>query len=126
MGTYVTAVYDSLWYIAQVEGEEEDEEEEGFTLLRYMNRMGPNQFFWDTKPDIFKTNNVDILCSVDPPIPVSSRYYGVSKIALKKIETLFRLEIFWFNTNFNCWGTKVPVILHLCLKLNQKIFRQKN
>lgn len=38
VGQYVAAVYNHLWYIAQVEGEEEEEEVENYTLLRYMNR----------------------------------------------------------------------------------------
>jgi len=33
-------VYDKAWYVAQVEGEEPEEETEGFTLLKYMERKG--------------------------------------------------------------------------------------
>ena len=94
VGEYVAAIYDGLWYIAQVEGEEEDEEVTGFTLLRYMNRKGHNQFYWDSKPDLLKTNNKDILCKTQPPIPVSSRYVGYPKNVLKNVDTL-RLTIFW-------------------------------
>lgn len=39
VGQFVAAVYSNMWYIAQVEGEEEDEELPGYTLLRYMNRL---------------------------------------------------------------------------------------
>jgi hypothetical protein len=40
--SYVAAVYDGDWYVAQVEGEET----EGYTLLKYMERKGNNQFVW--------------------------------------------------------------------------------
>ena len=42
VGGYVAAVYDGDWYMAQVEGEEP----EGYTLLKYMERKGNNQFVW--------------------------------------------------------------------------------
>jgi hypothetical protein len=32
VGSYVAAVYDGDWYVAQVEGEEPEEETEGYTL----------------------------------------------------------------------------------------------
>ncbi len=48
VGSWVVAVYkvESLaeWYVAQVEGEEPEEEEEGYTLLNYMERCCFNQF----------------------------------------------------------------------------------
>lgn len=69
VGTYVAAVYDSQWYIAQVEAEEPENECEGFTLLRYMQRKGPNQFVWGEKVDTLKTINEDILSKLPPPHP---------------------------------------------------------
>jgi len=44
VGSYVAAVYDGDWYVAQVEGEEPEEETEGYTLLKYTERKGHNQF----------------------------------------------------------------------------------
>jgi len=51
VGSFVVAVFDKAWYVAQVEGEEPEEETEGFTLLRYMERKGANQFVWGKKSD---------------------------------------------------------------------------
>ncbi len=52
--------------MAQVQGEEP----EGYTLLKYMERKGNNQFVWGSGKEY---TTKDILCIVDPPIPVSSR-----------------------------------------------------
>jgi len=93
VGTYVAAVYDNAWYICQVEGEEEEDETPGFTLLRYMNFMGHNQYFWDEKPDILKTNHLDILCKTSFPVPVSSRYMGLKKEDVVKVDKLFRFLV---------------------------------
>ena len=87
VGSYVVALYESRWYVAQVEGEDPDEETEGFTLLHYMNHKGFNQFSWGEKKDILKTNNKDIICAIGPPIPVSSRAMGLRKNDLDKVLT---------------------------------------
>lgn len=86
-----------------MEGEEEENETEGFTLLCYMNRMGRNQFSWENKPDILKTLNQDILLKTEPPVPVSSRYHGYPNNILKKVEALYRVSRFtvvYFKFNF--------------------------
>jgi len=67
--SYVAAVYDSKWYVAQVEGEEPENECPGFTLLKYMERKGENQFVWGDGKDTLKTIDKDILRIVDPPSP---------------------------------------------------------
>jgi hypothetical protein len=92
VGGYVAAVYDGDWYVAQVEGEEPEEETEGYTLLKYMERKGNNQFVWGSGKDTLKTINKDILCIVDPPIPVSSRLWGLPKDVVKNIEKILRVK----------------------------------
>ena len=87
VGSYVVAIYENHWYIAQVEGEDPDEETEGFTLLHYMDLKGFNKFTWGEKKDILKTNNKDIICAVSPPIPVSSRAMGLKQEDLDKVMT---------------------------------------
>jgi hypothetical protein len=91
VGAFVVAVYDKQWYLAQVEGEEPDEESEGLTLLKYMERRGNNQFIWGQTCDRLKTLDSDILLRVEPPIPVSSRLWGLPKDVLKEVEKLFRV-----------------------------------
>jgi hypothetical protein len=51
VGSYVAAVYDDELYVAQVEGREP----EGYTLLKYMERKGNNQFVWGSVNDTLKT-----------------------------------------------------------------------
>jgi len=87
VGSFVAAVYDGTWYIAQVEGEEPEEETEGYSLLKYMNKVGNNQFVWGSD-DTLKTINSDIMMKVDPPIPISSRLWGLPKEVVKEIEVL--------------------------------------
>ncbi len=76
VGSFVAAVYERHWYISQVEGEEPENDCDGFILLKYMQRIGNNQFIWGRVPDLLKTIHFDILLKTDPPIPVSNRYWG--------------------------------------------------
>lgn len=80
-----------------MEGQEEELEIEGLTLLRFMNRIGLNQFFWDKKPDILTVNNNDILLRTDPPHPVSTRYMGYSKQLVSQLDRLLRNSFVWFD-----------------------------
>jgi len=50
-----------------------------------MERKGNNQFVWGSGKDTLKTINKDIICIVDPPIPVS-RLWGLPKDVVKSIE----------------------------------------
>ena len=97
VGQFVVAMYDSTWYIAQVEGEEPENKCEGFTLLKYMERKGHNQFVWGQVSDQLKTINTDILLTVEPPVPISSRFLGLPKDVVKEVEKLLRVKwsIIW-------------------------------
>ena len=64
---------------------------EGFTLLKYMERNGVNQFVLVKQSDRLKTLHTDILLKVAPPIPVSSRLWGLPKDVVKKVLKLFRV-----------------------------------
>jgi hypothetical protein len=58
-----------------------------------MQRIGHNQFVWG-KGDILKTINSDILLKTEPPIPVSSRYWGLPKDVVKTLDKMLRVK--WF------------------------------
>lgn len=98
VGDFVVAVYDDDWYICQVEGDEI--EQDGYTLLRYMTRVGTNQHFWDPKPDILRTLNSDILIKTAPPVPISSRYMGFPKKVFMQLNNLLRKFCVYFWTCF--------------------------
>jgi hypothetical protein len=85
VGSYVAAVYDKEWYVAQVEGEEPKKEKNGYSLQKHMERKGNNQFVWGSWKDTLKTVNTDILRRVDPQIPVSSRLWGLPKDIEKRM-----------------------------------------
>lgn len=93
VGQYVAAVYNGDWYIAQVEGEEEEEEKQGYTLLKYMKREGYNMFIW-SKLDMLQTLHVDILMPTPAPVPTSNRgYCGYDKKVLGEVEKSFRVGV---------------------------------
>ena len=121
VGSWVVAVYESEWYIAQVEGEEPEEEVLGFTLLKYMDRKGHNQFCWGQRADRLKTNNKDILLKVDPPIPVSSRYLGLPKDIVSKV--YYHLRVKW--SFICCFYLYLPLLFHFKTLLNPSNFNQK-
>ncbi len=77
-----------------MEGEEPEEESDRLTLLKYMEQRGNNQFIWGQTCDRLKRLESNILFSVEPPIPVSSRLWGLPKDVLKEVEKLFR--VLWF------------------------------
>ncbi len=79
VGSFVVAVYEKAWYIAQVEGEDPEEELDGFTLLKYMSHIGHNQFVWSNHVDRLKTNNSDILLKLELLVPISFRFFGLPK-----------------------------------------------
>ena len=39
---------------------------------------GKNNFKWPVRDDILHYDNEDILCSIEPPFPISRRFYGLS------------------------------------------------
>ena len=74
--------------IRQVEGEEPEEEKDGLVLVKYMKHSGgrvKNSFIWPSKSDMLQTNVYDIVCKVDPPIPISNRAHGVNLKDMKII-----------------------------------------
>lgn len=90
VGAFVVAMYEGTWYVGQVEGEDPDEEAEGFTLIQYMERKGDNRFVW-SKKDLLKTLNTDILLQTEPPIPVSTRgFFGLPSDTLRNVEKLVK------------------------------------
>ena len=107
VGAFVAAIYEDDWYIAQVEGEDSDEETDGFVLLKYMkptSQKNENSFVWPERADLLKTNIDDIIAKVDPPIPrLSSRAFGLCDkdfdIVKNKLVKWF-LFIYFFIFNF--------------------------
>jgi hypothetical protein len=92
-GSYVAAVYNQDWYVAQVEAEEPENECSGFTLFKHIERKGHSQFVWGSGKDTLKTN-YDVVVVIYPPIPVSSRLWCLPKEFVKEIEKLKRVK--WF------------------------------
>ncbi len=95
VGNFVVAMYESLWYIGQVEAEETEKETAGFTQIKYMDKKA-HEFVWGGREDTYKTKNSDILLKVDPPIPVvSDRILCLPKDTLEKFEALFKVMVYY-------------------------------
>lgn len=102
VGGFVVAMYEGFWYIGQVEGEDPEEEVNGFTLVQYMERKGENRFTW-SKKDLLKTLNTDILLRIESPIPVTNRgFMGLPQTTLKQVEKLVKE---WSRLNLRLFET---------------------
>lgn len=89
---FVAAVYDGQWFIASVLGISETGEKElktKYIHLRFTETKGENKFTWPLKNDEIPVLEDDILCTVEPPIPVSSRHIGLMSNDYKNVKRLF-------------------------------------
>jgi len=103
----------------------------GFTMLKYMERKGRNQFVWGTARDTLKTNNRDIIREVEAPIPVSSRLFGLPKDVVKDIENMrVKKWVVYYLGNFLnlffptsvSYPLAVFLVLSFCPVLNLDLF----
>ena len=77
VGSFVIAMYEGTWYLGQVEGQDPEDEIDGYTCVKYMEKKGVNKFLFNHK-DVLPTLNTDILLTVDHPVPVSNRgFWGL-------------------------------------------------
>ena len=65
VGEYVAARYRDIVYEGMVEGEDPDDERDNFTLIKNMEKKGPNKYVWG-KLDLLYTSDNDLLCRVFP------------------------------------------------------------
>jgi hypothetical protein len=116
VGSFVVAIYDDLWYIAQVESEQPEDKIPGCILLKYMTRKGFNQFHWDDKvQDLLRTDRRDIIMPIDPPIPVSNRYWGLPKEKLQELQKNSRVN---WSIISNKWLNFSKIHSFLLISLN--------
>ena len=75
-GQFITAVYDSKMYIAQVMTPSDIQ-----VQVLLMRPPGVTQCNWPSRPDILLVPRCDILAKVEAPAPLSStsRFSGLSK-----------------------------------------------
>lgn len=82
-GSFVVALYEGQWFLAEVSKEQGDVAE-GYTRLNYLLIKGTNSFSWGDKPDICLTLNEDIILDAVVPEPLNSRgHLGLNKADLK-------------------------------------------
>lgn len=94
MGSYVVAVYEGSWFLAEVSKDQTNVGKD-YTRLIYMQIKGTNSFNWDFKTDIVVTLDEDILLEAVEPQPVNSRgHLGLNKKDLKLV--LSRMVVVYF------------------------------
>ena len=90
VGSFVIAMYEGTWYLGQVEGQDPEDEMDGYTCVKYMEKKGENKFLFNHK-DVLPTLNTDILLTVDHPVPVSNRgFWGLSDEMLRTVGKLVK------------------------------------
>jgi hypothetical protein len=100
-GSYVIARYDNKWYVAQVVNNQENLQA-GYILLHYMDKKGRNHFMRNKeKDDLLLTLHedilMDILMDIPAPIPVTSRFMGVSDKTVSEAERLRVVVVLIFS-----------------------------
>jgi hypothetical protein len=87
-GTYVVAMYEGQWFLAEV-CEDQKNVQKGYVHLSYMVIKGTNCFAWGAKSDVVLTLEEDIVLDGVIPEPLNSRgYLGLTKTDLKIVQTL--------------------------------------
>jgi hypothetical protein len=124
VGEFVTAVYEDVWLVAQVDINQ-DNAGDTHVNLNYMERVGYNQFKWPKNYDLLLTLREDILTRCAPPGLVGSsiraNHVGLNAsdahaadVALAAVP-VFYLQPFVFHGHpFTVYDTgTVPVFLFL-------------
>ena len=82
IGCWVVVKFSSSRYPGEVVTIEEEE-----IKMKCMKRVGfENQFVWPEIDDISWFETDSLLCLIEPPIPISSRTFGVSLSDLNNIK----------------------------------------
>ena len=71
IGCWVVVKFSSSWYPDEIVTIEEEEIE-----VKCMTRVGvENQFVWPEIEDISRFETDNVVCLIEPPIPISSRTF---------------------------------------------------
>jgi hypothetical protein len=99
-GTFVVALYEGEWFLAQV-CEEQEDVAVGYTRLSYMVLKGRNCFAWGEKPDLVVTLEEDIILEKLQPDLLNSRgHMGLNKKDLKSVLSIMVVVfLHLFSTN---------------------------
>ena len=65
-------------YEGMVEDEDPDDERDNFNFIKNMEKKGPNEYVWG-KLDLLYTSDNDLLCRVDPVVPVNNRTLALNQ-----------------------------------------------
>ena len=82
IGKWVAVKFNKQWYLGEVVDTSDNEIE-----IRCMGITGGNKFAWPEK-DVCWYENSDIICSIEPPTPVSHRVFGLCREDLEKVKEL--------------------------------------
>lgn len=99
-GTYVAAVYEGQWFLAEV-CRDQDNVKRGYTRLAYMAIKGKNAFAQPSRADLHVTLDEDILLKNIIPEPVNSR--GCLGLNKKDLSNVLTLMVVVLLTSQNCF-----------------------
>ena len=83
IGKWVAVKFNKGWYPGEVVDTPDNEIEIGC-----MGIIGENKFVWPEKDDVCWYENSDIICSIEPQIPVSKTAFGLCREDLEKVKGL--------------------------------------
>ena len=83
VGQWVAFRFGKEWYPGEVMNIADDEIE-----IKCMKIVGVNKFIWPDVDDVHLYDLNSVICSIEPPTPISQRAFGVRKNDLDKIKTL--------------------------------------
>jgi hypothetical protein len=109
VGEFVTAMYEDVWLVAQVDINQ-DKAEDTHVNLNYMERVGYNQFKWPKNHDLLLTLKEDILTRCAPPGLVGSsiraNHVGLNASDARAADVALAavVPVFYLQPSFNIWG----------------------
>jgi hypothetical protein len=87
-GSFVVAIYEEEWYIAEV-CKDQSNTVSGYVTLSYMSKKGTNSFLWPSKVDLHPTLVEDIILEPVAVEPINSRgHLGLKKKDFSKLISL--------------------------------------
>jgi hypothetical protein len=116
-GSYVVALYEGEWFVAEVV-EDQSNVPNSYTRLSYMLIKGKNSFSWGPKKDIVVTLDEDIILEDVELEPVNSRgHFGLKKKDMQKIISwmvVVYFPLYWYWYIFRGRGGRPALHMEGC------------
>lgn len=88
VASWVAVLYNETWYPGEVLEIQNDQ-----IQVKCMEKAGKSQFKWPKEDDVMWYTNYDVLCRIEPPVPVSTRAFGLTSADMNKITIFLKKNI---------------------------------